>query len=75
MSADLRSGQAAEAAGVNVQTLRSYEWRGLPAEPERGNGGHRLYGEEVVTALPLSVAHAAHARSLRETEADGWAAA
>ncbi|MEU1514942.1 MerR family DNA-binding transcriptional regulator [Streptomyces sp. NPDC005811] len=51
MSAGLRSGQVAEAAGVNIQTLRSYERRGLPAEPERGNGGHRLYGGEAVTTL------------------------
>lgn len=51
MSAGLRSGQVAEAAGVNIQTLRYYERRGLLAEPERSIGGHRLYGEEAVTAL------------------------
>ncbi|MGW3327807.1 MerR family transcriptional regulator [Streptomyces virginiae] len=51
MSASLRSGQVAEAAGVNIQTLRYYERRGLLAEPERSNGGHRLYGEEAVTVL------------------------
>ncbi|MEV5491503.1 MerR family transcriptional regulator [Streptomyces bobili] len=51
MSAGLRSGQVAEAAGVNLQTLRYYERRGLLAEPERSPGGHRLYGEEAVTAL------------------------
>lgn len=47
----MRSGEVAEAAGVNVQTLRYYERRGLLAEPERSNGGHRLYSEEVVTVL------------------------
>ncbi|MGG8319287.1 MerR family DNA-binding transcriptional regulator [Streptomyces lividans] len=31
----MRSGQVAEAAGVNVQTLRYYERRGLLTEPER----------------------------------------
>ncbi|MFJ3880814.1 MerR family transcriptional regulator [Streptomyces sp. NPDC090077] len=51
MSAGLRSGQVAEAAGVNIQTLRYYERRGLLAEPEPSNGGHRLYGEDAVTAL------------------------
>ncbi|MFF6983584.1 MerR family transcriptional regulator [Streptomyces sp. NPDC008343] len=51
MSTGLRSGQVAEAAGVNIQTLRYYERRGLLAEPERSNGGHRLYGEDAVTAL------------------------
>nr|WSW47254.1 MerR family transcriptional regulator [Streptomyces sp. NBC_01001] len=51
MSTGLRSGQVAEAAGVNIQTLRYYERRGLLAEPERSNGGHRLYDEDAVTAL------------------------
>jgi MerR family transcriptional regulator, mercuric resistance operon regulatory protein len=47
----LRSGQVAEAAGVNPQTLRYYERRGLLAEPERTLGGHRLYQAEAVTVL------------------------
>ncbi|MCT4357611.1 MerR family transcriptional regulator [Streptomyces sp. Je 1-79] len=51
MSSRLRSGQVAEAAGVNIQTLRYYERRGLLAEPERSSGGHRLYGDDAVTVL------------------------
>jgi DNA-binding transcriptional MerR regulator len=51
VSAGLRSGRVAEAAGVNIQTLRYYERRGLLAEPNRSNGGHRLYGEDAVVAL------------------------
>lgn len=47
----MRSGQVAEEAGVNIQTLRYYERRGLLAEPERTNGGHRLYDPDAVTAL------------------------
>jgi DNA-binding transcriptional MerR regulator len=47
----LRSGQVAQAAGVNLQTLRYYERRGLLAEPERTLGGHRLYPPETVTML------------------------
>jgi DNA-binding transcriptional MerR regulator len=47
----LRSGQVADAAGVNLQTLRYYERRGLLAEPERTSGGHRLYPDEAVTAI------------------------
>lgn len=39
----LRSGEVADAAGVNVQTLRYYEPRGLLHEPDRSGGGHRLY--------------------------------
>ena len=47
----LRSGQLAAAAGVNVETLRYYERRGLLAEPDRSPGGHRLYAPEAVTVL------------------------
>jgi DNA-binding transcriptional MerR regulator len=47
----LRSGQVAAAAGVNIETLRYYERRGLLAEPDRSPGGHRLYGAETVTTL------------------------
>ena len=49
--AGMRTGQVAEAAGVNVQTLRYYERRGLLVEPERTLGGHRLYPPETVTVL------------------------
>ncbi|WP_435821012.1 MerR family DNA-binding transcriptional regulator [Micromonospora musae] len=42
----LRSGELADAAGVNRQTLRHYERRGLLAAPERSPGGHRLYPAE-----------------------------
>ncbi|MDO3686386.1 MerR family transcriptional regulator [Micromonospora sp. C28ISP2-4] len=48
---ELRSGQVADAAGVNVQTLRYYERRGLLAAPRRSPGGHRLYPAETVTLL------------------------
>lgn len=51
MSAGLRSMQVARAAGVNLQTLRYYERRGLVAAPERTIGGHRLYPEKAVTLL------------------------
>lgn len=47
----LRSSQVAAAAGVNPQTLRYYERRGLLAEPQRSLGGHRLYPAETVTVL------------------------
>jgi DNA-binding transcriptional MerR regulator len=39
----LRIGQVAERVGVNIQTLRYYERRGL-LEPERRHSGHRTYG-------------------------------
>jgi DNA-binding transcriptional MerR regulator len=50
-SAGLRSGQVAAAAGVNIETLRYYECRGLLAEPGRSPGGHRLYPADAVTVL------------------------
>src|SRR4051795_4250323 len=49
--AGLRTGEVAEQAGVNIQTLRYYERRGLLAEPHRSNGGHRLYPPDTVALL------------------------
>lgn len=51
MTTSLRSGQLADAAGVNLQTLRYYERRGLLRAPERTAGGHRLYPAESLTLL------------------------
>jgi DNA-binding transcriptional MerR regulator len=51
MSAGLRAGQVAAAAGVNLQTLRYYERRGLLDPPDRSPGGHRVYPGEAVTML------------------------
>ena len=47
----MRSGEVAAAAGVNVETLRYYERRGLLARPLRSPGGHRLYRAGTVTVL------------------------
>ena len=49
--AGLRSGELAAAAGVNIETLRYYERRGLLREPHRSLGGHRLYPPEAVTMM------------------------
>jgi DNA-binding transcriptional MerR regulator len=49
----MRSGDVARAAGVNQQTLRYYERRGLLAEPARSPGGHRLYPADAVTVLQV----------------------
>lgn len=53
MSEHLRSGQVAAAAGVNQQTLRYYERRGLIAEPERTLGGHRSFPAETIALLRI----------------------
>lgn len=47
----MRSGELADAAGVNLQTLRYYERRGLLASPLRSPGGHRQYPAEALTTL------------------------
>ena len=47
----MRVGEVAERAGVNVETLRYYERRGLLPAPERAPSGHRRYDEETVRFL------------------------
>jgi DNA-binding transcriptional MerR regulator len=47
----LRISEVAQAAGVNRETLRYYERRGLLDEPDRSPGGHRLYGDRAVQTL------------------------
>jgi DNA-binding transcriptional MerR regulator len=49
----LRSNEVARAAGVNKETLRYYERRGLLGEPERSPGGHRLYDDQAVQTLRI----------------------
>lgn len=51
MTDELRSGQVARAAGVNLETLRYYERRGLLPAPRRSLGGHRLYPPSTVVLL------------------------
>lgn len=55
----LRAGEVATRAGVNLQTLRYYERRGILASPDRTSGGHRLYDDG--TVLLLRVIKAAQA--------------
>jgi Hg(II)-responsive transcriptional regulator len=47
----LRTGEVAEAAGVNVETLRYYERRGLLKEPKRRGSGYREYPLETVQII------------------------
>jgi DNA-binding transcriptional MerR regulator len=51
--AGLRTGEVAGQAGVNIQTLRYYERRGLLAPPDRSLGGHRLYPAGTVALLQV----------------------
>jgi redox-sensitive transcriptional activator SoxR len=58
----MRVGEVAERAGVNVETLRYYERRGLLPAPERTPSGHRRYDEETVRFL----------RAIKEAQAVGF---
>jgi redox-sensitive transcriptional activator SoxR len=58
----MRVGEVAARAGVNVETLRYYERRGLLPEPEREPSGHRRYAEETVRFL----------RAIKEAQAVGF---
>ncbi len=44
-------GALARAAGVNVETIRFYQRRGLLAEPDKPLGGIRRYGEADVARV------------------------
>jgi MerR family transcriptional regulator, copper efflux regulator len=44
----MRIGEVAAGAGVNVQTLRYYERRGLLPEPQRRGAGYRAYDPDTI---------------------------
>src|SRR5690606_5344216 len=47
----MRIGEFARKAGVNVQTVRYYERRGLLPEPERRESGYREYSPDCLDRL------------------------
>lgn len=47
----LTTGQLARNAGVNVETVRYYERRGLVPEPPRTEGGYRQYSRDAVARI------------------------
>jgi MerR family transcriptional regulator, copper efflux regulator len=47
----LKTGDLADAAGVNIHTVRYYESRGLLPKPPRTGSGYRMYGLEDVKRL------------------------
>ena len=47
----LTIGKIAAAAGVNVETIRFYQRRGLLAEPEKEAGGFRYYGNKAIDRI------------------------
>lgn len=53
MLGGMHTRELAARAGVNAQTLRYYERRGLVAEPPRSAAGYRAYPEEAVARVRL----------------------
>lgn len=47
----MRTGELAQQAGVNIETLRYYERRGLLPEPERSANGYRSYGTSALERI------------------------
>src|SRR6266576_656003 len=58
----MRVGEIAERAGVNVETLRYYERRGVLPAPDREPSGHRRYDQDTVRLL----------RAIKEAQAVGF---
>lgn len=51
MASSLTIGKLADAAGVNIETIRYYQRRGLLIEPPKPLGSHRRYAPEQVQRL------------------------
>ena len=45
---ELTIGRLADEAGVNVETIRYYQRRGLMREPAKPNRGHRRYASDAI---------------------------
>ncbi|QBH96363.1 Hg(II)-responsive transcriptional regulator [Limnobaculum zhutongyuii] len=48
MASELTIGKLAESAGVNIETIRYYQRRGLLVEPIKPPGSHRRYSADEV---------------------------
>ena len=51
MQSGMTIGRLAKAAGMNVETIRYYQRRGLLDEPRKPLGGHRRYPAQAVRQL------------------------
>jgi DNA-binding transcriptional MerR regulator len=52
MREGLRIGEVAEVLGISANAVRYYHEAGLVPEPERSEGGYRLYGAREVLPSP-----------------------
>lgn len=48
MTTELTIGRLADEAGVNVETIRYYQRRGLMVEPDKPTNGHRRYALDAI---------------------------
>jgi Hg(II)-responsive transcriptional regulator len=64
----MRSSEVAAQAGVNVQTLRYYERRGLLDEPPRSVSGYRAYPADAVAVVRFVKRAQEYGFSLEEIE-------
>ncbi len=48
MTTELTIGRLADEAGVNVETIRYSQRRGLMAEPDKPTSGHRRYASDAI---------------------------
>jgi len=51
MAKELTIGKVAKMAGVNVETIRYYQWRGFIAEPDKPHMGYRRYPADIVNHI------------------------
>lgn len=65
---DMRSSEVATQSGVNVQTLRYYERRGLLEEPPRSGSGYRAYPADAVAVVRFIKRAQEHGFTLDEIE-------
>jgi len=48
---ELKIGEVADGSGVNLQTIRYYERKGLVPEPHRSSSGYRMYSHDTVRRI------------------------
>jgi Hg(II)-responsive transcriptional regulator len=65
---EMTVGKLAKTAGVNIETIRYYEQRGLLPEPSRKESGYRLYSQEDVRRLQFILRAKELGFSLREIQ-------
>ena len=69
MTSELTIGRLADEAGVNVETIRYYQRRGLMAEPDKPASGHRRYGPAAIKRVRLELDEACACAETREMAA------